>query len=107
MKATLSRDGLYRFDLRVTHRVGRAEMATALACAHRAHEIFEDGPLPDLSRAKVLATVRETLHERGEDFLEGWSDDLSEADTELMWDWAIEQVNNAFPELEPPIEGQQ
>ncbi|WP_406409630.1 hypothetical protein OG923_12490 [Streptomyces halstedii] len=107
MKATLSRDGLYRFDLRVTHRVGRATMATALASAHRDHEIFEDGPLPDLSRAKVLATVKEVLHDRGTDFLEGWSDHLSEAETETMWDWALEQVGSNFPELDPPIEGHQ
>ncbi|WP_157875655.1 MULTISPECIES: hypothetical protein [unclassified Streptomyces] len=75
-------------------------MATALACAHRDHDIFEDGPLSGLSRTKVLATVKKMLHERGEDFLEGWSDHLTEAETETMWDWAIEQVGNAFPELD-------
>ncbi|QWQ42128.1 hypothetical protein KME66_14745 [Streptomyces sp. YPW6] len=102
----MSKDGLYRFDLRVTHRVGRATMATALASAYRDHDIFEDGPLSNLSRAKVLATVKEVLHDRGTDFLEGWSDHLTEAETESMWDWAIEQVGNAFPELEPSSEGQ-
>lgn len=95
----MSRDGKLRVDLRVTHRAGIGEMATALACAYRDHDIFDEGPLPDLSRKKVLAKVKETLHDRGEDFLEGWADHLSESDTELWFDWATEQVKNAFPEL--------
>ncbi|MFE7463072.1 hypothetical protein ACFU6R_03070 [Streptomyces sp. NPDC057499] len=101
----MSRDGKLRFDLRVAHRAGLGEMATALACAHRDHEIFEDGPLPGLSKAEVVITVKRMLHEGGTDFLEGWADHLTAAETESMWDWATEQIRSAFPELEPSTEG--
>ncbi|MEU8621391.1 hypothetical protein [Streptomyces sp. NPDC048623] len=74
-------------------------MATALAAAYRYHDVQDDGPLGDLGKAKMLAAVRRTLAERGSDYLEGWSDDLSPADTELWWDWAEAQVLRHFPEL--------
>lgn len=100
----MSRDGRLRFDLRVTHRVGLGEMATALAAAHRYHDAQEDGPLGDLGKARMLDFVRQTLTQRGSDYLEGWADDLSESETRLMWDWAEAQVLRHFPELSEEVD---
>ncbi|MEU8133268.1 hypothetical protein [Streptodolium elevatio] len=93
----MSRDGRLRFDLRVTHRMGLGELASVLASAFRYHDTDEG--MPDLSRAKVLAAVREELYYRGSGGLEGWGDDLTEVEAKAMRDWATGQVGRAFPEL--------
>ncbi|MEU9795027.1 hypothetical protein AB0E27_31265 [Streptomyces sparsogenes] len=95
----MSIDDKLRVDLRVTHRVGIREMAIALVCAHRDHNIWEDGPLRDLSRAKVLKAVKDPLYKRGHDFRDGWSVHLTDEETETIFEWATEQVRNTFPEL--------
>lgn len=100
MKATLSKDGRYRFDLRATHRVGLGEMSQILAAIHSDYGDVDLGPLPErLSRKAVTAAVRNYLAEYGWAQLDGWADHLDyEAQTDLE-DWAKTVVETAFPEL--------
>ncbi len=95
MKATMSRDGQYRVDMRITFRVGVRDLAEALNHAYRRHE----GPMPKLPTAKIREAIRESFERRGIDTMDGWADHLTMADTQERHEWAMAQLRKAFPEL--------
>ncbi|MFI9205260.1 hypothetical protein [Streptomyces sp. NPDC053048] len=100
MKATLSKDGRYRFDLRVTHRVGLGEMTQILAAIHGDYGDVDLGPLPErLSRTAIATEVRQYLAEYGWARLDGWADHLDYEGQVAVETWAKSVVEAAFPEL--------
>ncbi|MFE7479990.1 hypothetical protein [Streptomyces sp. NPDC057552] len=97
MRATPSKDGRYRFDLRVTFRVGESELALLLAASRAGEDI---GGLPErLSRKAVVEEVKRYLARRGGDEFDGWSDDLDPDEARAVEEWARSVVQRAFPEL--------
>lgn len=102
-KATMSQDGQYRIDMRVTFRVSLGDLTTALAFSYRNHSISEDGPLPELSKAATQQEIREACFYAGT-ATDGWADDFSTAETMERQMWAEALVRKAFPELDlPPV----
>ncbi|MEU6056955.1 hypothetical protein [Streptomyces sp. NPDC047097] len=99
MKATMSRDGKYRINLRVTHRVGVDSLTDVLAFHYRNYIVSEQGPLPDLSRTRLIREVKEELAMSGWEYSAYWREHVSDWDVETWEDWAREQVINVFPEL--------
>ena len=98
MKATVSRDGKKRFDLRITHRVGADDIAVILCYRHR--EDGEDGVdrLPEYSRAAILELVRDQL-QLDADAPKWWQDGVEEEWIGEVWEWADALVRRRFPEL--------
>jgi hypothetical protein len=99
MKPTMSRDGRYRINLRVSHRLDLERMVNALAFHYRYHLVWEDGPLPDLGKARMVQEIKEELEDSGLEYTALWREHLNEDDVEAWEDWAKVQVLNHFPEL--------
>lgn len=95
----VSRDGRKWTNRRVTHRLCGNDFANALCLNHREHELEEDGPLPDLSKARILELVDECLLNRA-DKRNWWADDVDDRDfAKVLWEWADGLVRRKFPEL--------
>jgi hypothetical protein len=97
MQATLSNDGQYRIDLRITHRVGVGQLSSILASAFRLHSL-EDGPLPTLTVKATQDAIRTELVTRG-GLIEGWANGMGTTETNQRMTWAEAQVRRAYPEL--------
>ncbi|MFI5942168.1 hypothetical protein ACIBCB_18185 [Streptomyces uncialis] len=98
MKATLSRDGLMRVDLRISCRLGLPELALALAASQSWMDEDDELP-PRLSRTAIVTSVKAYLLNRGRDSLDGWADEMDEDRRSAIQSWATSTVTTAFPEL--------
>lgn len=85
MKATMSRDGERRTNLRVEYRLDKTQVANLLAMY--ATTYGEDGG--ELSEKKLLEMVKNQLFYQGMDVLDFGS---NEGITDETLDWAKEQV---------------
>ena len=108
MKATMSKDGFPRFDLRISYRVGLMEMSQYLAC-YLVHNGDFDSWDPDwdalpkkLPKATILEYVKEAIQDRGLGFVDGWSDELDFDVTQKLLDYTKGIVLRAYPELAKP-----
>jgi hypothetical protein len=61
---TKSKDGKYRTDLRIVHRLSLDDLAKLLAAMT---ESLDDDEVAAMSSAQVRADIREALHWRGRD----------------------------------------
>ncbi|MFI6444671.1 hypothetical protein [Kitasatospora sp. NPDC050543] len=92
-KPTVSKDGKYRIDLRVTFRATTGDLANALASALR-----HSDELPKLTVRQIRDMVRDEMYARGV-FTEGWADGFGITETNERFAWAEAQVRRAYPEL--------
>ncbi|MCS0601131.1 hypothetical protein NX794_07785 [Streptomyces sp. LP11] len=99
MKPTLSVDGRYRINLRVVYRLDLERMADALAFHYRYHLVWEDGPLPDLGKARLVNEIKEELEDSGLEHIALWREHLNQDDVEAWEDWSKAQVLAHFPDL--------
>lgn len=98
MRVTNSVDGVKRVNLQITHRMAGYDFANALCLVHREHDLEDDGPLPDLSRSKVLEAVRKVLAEKPDD-RHWWRDHIEDDFADELWAWADALVRGKFPEM--------
>lgn len=93
---TMSRDGQYRIELRLTTRVTRADLAGYLASSLR-NTVLEE--LPKLTISQIRENIRNEMERRGLDGLDSWSDRFGMTETKDRLAWAADQVSRAYPEL--------
>lgn len=91
-RATRSRDGRFRFTLRVDHRIGREDLVDVLAYAKTRDETPES-----LTRESLVTLTRETYRHSAESAA-WWRDDADE-DADEIEQWAEDVVDDLFPEL--------
>jgi hypothetical protein len=98
--ATMSQDGTYRIDLRITRRVSAGDLASYLAAALR-HVDMDRLPsiLDGLSAKQVRDTIRDEMDRRGTDYIDGWADQFGYAETNERIALATNHVRRAYPEL--------
>lgn len=108
MKATMSKDGWPRFDMRVTYRVGVMEMASYLSLYMISQDEFNVWD-PDLDvlpaklpKATILEYVKYAMTTTGVNYIDGWSDDLDYETAHALLEWATSVILRAFPELNRP-----
>ncbi len=96
MKATMSKDGIKRVNLRVTHRLSADDFANMLCLEHENHELGDD--LPQYTRPLILDMVRHqlTFNPDGRNW---WRDNPDEDCADELWAWASDLIRNRFPEL--------
>jgi hypothetical protein len=95
----VSQDGRKWINRRITFRLCGGDFANVLCLVYREHDLEEDGPLPDLSKAKILELVDDVLLERA-DKRNWWSDDVDDDDfRDALWEWADELIRRRFPEF--------
>ncbi|MFF9265848.1 hypothetical protein [Streptomyces longwoodensis] len=98
-KATMSKDGQMRVDLRVPFRMSAEELGSVLV-KNTAPYWGGEGMPPDFTnRAEAKDALREAIHQWGEQ-TEGWSDRMTPEETDSWAAWARQQVLLAYPELE-------
>jgi hypothetical protein len=94
--ATMSQDGTYRIDLRITRRVSTGDLASYLASALRRTELEN---MPKLTTQQIRKTARDEMERRGTDYIDGWADDFGMTETNDRLAWATDQIRRAYPEL--------
>lgn len=92
MKATQSRDGYHRADLRVTYRLDKDQIANLLAI----HTVTFGDDQGEISEKEVMHRVKSQLTYSGTDALDFGSD--SEVDAPTLR-WAQEQVGKYWKEV--------
>ncbi|MFD5916200.1 hypothetical protein ACFVYP_06930 [Kitasatospora sp. NPDC058201] len=110
--ATMSQDGTYRIDLRITRRVSIGDLASYLAGAHRHIDMDRLASIGNgLSAKQVRDTVRTEMERRGTDYIDGWADNFGFDETAERLALATAQIRRAYPELakaensrRPPLE---
>jgi hypothetical protein len=95
--ATPSRDGKYRVDLKIKHRLDLNTLARLLAST--ANDGDFHGDLPTLSHRQTRDRIRGVLASSGRDSLISWGDGLEDEERNHTLGWAMEQVARAYPEL--------
>ncbi|NUP53396.1 MAG: hypothetical protein HOW97_39650 [Catenulispora sp.] len=100
--ATMSQDGTYRIDMRVTFRVSIGNLATYLASALRHVDDLDRlvELMTGLNTRQIRDTVRTEMERRGVDYIDGWADQFSYDETVRRLALAEEHVRRAFPELD-------
>lgn len=99
LRVTRSLDGRMRVDRRVTFRLDGDDFANALCLTYRERDLEDDGPLPELSRAKILELVDKVLLKNA-DRRNWWSDGVDDDEFEAaLWKWADDLVRRKFPEF--------
>lgn len=99
LKPTLSRDGEKRIDRRVTFRLGADDFKSILCLKYREHDLDDDGPLPELSKKKILELVDECLRYQA-DKRHWWMDDVDDDDfRDALQKWASDLIRRKFPEF--------
>lgn len=98
--ATISQDGQYRIDMRVTFRVTIGDLTTYLASAHRHVEEISrlTEILAGLSTRQISSVVRAEMEKRGL-YTDAWADQFSYDETVQRLELAERHVRRAFPEL--------
>lgn len=101
MRITHSVDGVKRANLRITSRLGGDDFANILCLKYHDHYGEEDGPLPALSRVKILDAVQGQL-KLNADARHWWRDAFDEEEqsrADELWEWADALVRLRFPEF--------
>lgn len=83
--------------LRLEFLLERAELETLLCYDEKDSD--EDEPLPDLTRAQVIARVRSTLRYAGEQTPGYWSDYLSDDRADEIHKWAETTIERCFGDM--------
>lgn len=96
VKAVTLTDGQLAIPLRVEYLLTRSEMVILLCYTQKDRTGDVDGPLPRLSRADVITSIKSTLYTAGTENPGYWSDYTSERDTAAIAAWAEETVERHF-----------
>lgn len=102
LNATSSKDNVKRVSRRVTFRLSGDDFANTLCLRYVEHDLEDDGPLPELSRARILELVDEVLRTNA-DKPNWWQDNVNDTDDDefvaALWKWADDLVRRKFPEF--------
>lgn len=98
-KATMSKDGQLRVDLRVPFRLTLEELGALLVKNTAPYWGGEGYPADFTSQGKAAEAIREALRQWGEQ-TEGWSDHMEDDERDGWAAWARRQVLKAYPDLE-------
>ncbi|MDH6709786.1 hypothetical protein P3T27_006535 [Kitasatospora sp. MAA19] len=98
--ATMSEDGVYRIDLRITRRVSIGDLASYLASSQR-HIPMDRIPsiTNSLSPKQIRDLVRTEMERRGTDYIDGWADQFGDTETRDRLTLAADLIRRAYPEL--------
>lgn len=101
MKATMSKDGHYRVDIRVTFRVNIGDLA-AFLCSSLNHVEIErlSDILDGLSARQIRDRIRKEMEEVGLNALHSWSEQFGYTETTDRLFLAESAVRRAYPELD-------
>jgi hypothetical protein len=93
-RLTMSKDGRYRMDIKVSVRLGGDLLTEVLAEYVNSHGKFEKA-----SAALLLSTVRKELARRGEEHFYFWHEGVDEEDVQASREHALGWVKKHWPGL--------